>query len=79
MSTTKEKSQTAVDDLKRTVAELSPDELTSFSTWFDLYRHEHESDDWDRQMAADAEAGKLDKLIREAEEDIAAGRTHPLP
>ena len=35
-------------------------------------------DAWDRQMEADAKAGKLDKLWQEALEDIKAGRTKPL-
>jgi hypothetical protein len=30
---------------------------------------------WDRQLAADAQAGKLDALVREAQRDHRAGRT----
>ncbi len=39
---------------------------------------ELDDDAWDRQMEADAKAGKLDKLWAEALEDIKAGRTKPL-
>jgi hypothetical protein len=39
---------------------------------------ELDDDAWDRQMEADANAGKLDKLWNEALEDIKAGRTKPL-
>ena len=35
-------------------------------------------DAWDRQIEADAKAGKLDRLWQEALEDIKAGRTKPL-
>ena len=35
-------------------------------------------DEWDRQIAADAEAGRLDHLWQRALEDIEAGRTKPL-
>jgi hypothetical protein len=35
-------------------------------------------DAWDRQIAADAAAGKLDPLWRQALEDIEAGRAKPL-
>ena len=35
-------------------------------------------DAWDRQIEADAKAGKLDPLWQEAMEDIKAGRTKPL-
>jgi hypothetical protein len=33
---------------------------------------------WDRQIEADAKAGRLDKLWRAALKDIKAGRTKPL-
>jgi len=33
---------------------------------------------WDRQIEADANAGKLDKLWAEALDDIKGGRTKPL-
>ncbi|MBI4027990.1 MAG: hypothetical protein HY360_23600 [Verrucomicrobia bacterium] len=36
-------------------------------------------DAWDRQIEADAKAGKLDPLIREAVAEYRAGRTKPLP
>lgn len=35
-------------------------------------------DEWDRQIAADAAAGRLDHLIEEVRGDIAAGRCRPL-
>ena len=39
---------------------------------------ELDDDAWDRQIEADANAGKLDKLWAEALDDIKAGRTKPL-
>ena len=35
-------------------------------------------DAWDRQIEADAKAGRLDHLWQQALEDIEAGRTKPL-
>ena len=35
-------------------------------------------DEWDAEIEADYQAGRLDALIAEAREDIAAGRTKPL-
>ena len=35
-------------------------------------------DAWDRQIKADAKAGRLGHLWKEATEDIKAGRTKPL-
>ena len=70
----------SIDELEKVVSNLPPDEFERFSLWFDHYRQSRQEDDeWDRQMKADAEAGKFDDLIEEAEEDIAAGRTYPLP
>lgn len=33
---------------------------------------------WDRQIEEDAKSGKLDFLLEELDQDIAAGRTKPL-
>jgi hypothetical protein len=38
-----------------------------------------EDDDWDRQMAADAAAGKFDKWIAELDADAKAGLLRDLP
>jgi hypothetical protein len=35
-------------------------------------------DEWDRQIEADANAGRLDHLWQQAVSDIKAGRTKPL-
>ena len=35
-------------------------------------------DAWDRQMEADAKAGRLDFLWKEAPQEISAGKTRPL-
>lgn len=37
--------------------------------------HPFADDDWNRQMKADAAAGKLDQFHREAEAEYAAGKT----
>ena len=40
--------------------------------------HPPVDDDWDRQIKADATAGRLDRLVEEGRDDIAAGRCRPL-
>jgi hypothetical protein len=35
-------------------------------------------DDWDAQIESDYRAGRLDSLIAEVREDIAAGRVKPM-
>lgn len=44
-----------------------------------LHGIQFEDDDWDRQMKADASAGKFDKLIAEALADAKAGKTKSWP
>ena len=40
--------------------------------------HPFEDDDWDRQMKADATAGKFAAMNERAEQEYAAGRTRPV-
>ncbi|MBA2431989.1 MAG: hypothetical protein H0V56_07720 [Chthoniobacterales bacterium] len=35
-------------------------------------------DEWERQVARDSTSGKLDHLLADLDEDIAAGRVKPL-
>ena len=66
---------TKLEQIEKSVAELSKEELKAFAKWFE----ELQADLWDRQIEADAKAGRLDKLIAEkAKADHRAGRTRPL-
>ena len=65
---------TKLEQIEKSVASLSEEELKSFAEWFDELRWER----WDRQLERDVEAGKLDDLIGEARAEIAAGKTTPL-
>jgi hypothetical protein len=63
-----------VQELEKAVAKLSPEELAEFREWF----HAFEQDEWDRQIARDAESGRLDKFAEEAIADYKAGRVKEL-
>ena len=63
-----------VKELEKAVANLSPGELAEFRAWFQDY----DMDEWDRQIARDAAAGKLDKFAEEAIADYEAGRVKEL-
>ncbi len=65
---------TRVEELTQQVSALSPEELTAFQTWYLEFQNEM----WDRQIAADDAAGRLDHLIAEAMEDYAQGKVLPL-
>jgi hypothetical protein len=65
---------TTVDEISGAVKRLPKKELARFRKWF----AEYDANVWDRQLDADAQAGKLDALIREAQRDHRAGRTKRL-
>ena len=65
---------TTVAEISGAVQRLPTRELARFRKWF----AEYDAAVWDRQPAADAGAGKLDVLIREARRDHRAGRTKAL-
>lgn len=59
-----------VADLEMAVAKLPGEELSEFRRWFVQF----DSDAWDREIEADAAAGRLDKLAEQAISDFHAGR-----
>ncbi|PBB90128.1 MULTISPECIES: hypothetical protein [unclassified Mesorhizobium] len=65
---------TKLEQIEKSVAELSPEELEAFAAWFETLQ----ADLWDKQIEADAKAGRLDKLLAEARAEIAAGKLRDL-
>ena len=65
----------SVQEIEAAIQRLPPAEVAELAEWLDEYR----AADWDRRIEADAAAGKLDALVREAQDDITAGRVRPLP
>lgn len=63
-----------VQELETAVSQLSAEDLARFAEWFEDYK----ADEWDRQIKADALAGRLDALGRQADEDFEAGRVTEL-
>ena len=64
----------SVLELEQAISQLPAEELSQFAKWFEEYM----ADEWDKQIERDVAAGKLDHLIRKADEDIKAGRFTPL-
>jgi hypothetical protein len=64
-----------VAEIEEAIKKLPPEKIWQVGDWFDEYREQL----WDRQIEADAKAGKLDKLMEEAKQDYLAGRCKPLP
>ncbi len=64
----------SVEELEKAVAGLPPDKLAKFRAWFEAF----DAELWDRQIEEDAKSGKLDKIAKEALEDVTAGRFRKL-
>lgn len=65
---------TKIEKLEREIRGLSANELSSFRKWFAAF----DAANWDHQITADVEAGKLDALAAEAVADHEAGRSRKL-
>lgn len=64
-----------VEEIKSAIEQLSLEQRSQLARWMNGW----EDDDWDKQIAADFDAGKLDKLLEEVDEDVRAGRIRDLP
>ena len=65
---------TKLEQIEKSVAALSPEELKAFAAWFEAFQ----ADVWDMQIETDAKAGRLDKLAEQALAELRAGRVRPL-
>ena len=61
----------SIQEIETAVSQLTPEQLADFRAWF----AEFEAQRWDRQLEADAAAGRLDTLADEALRDLRKGRT----
>lgn len=64
-----------VAEIKEAIAKLSPEEYCELMAEL---RGPIPDDEWDKQMKADAAAGKFDEMNRRALEDFKSGRCDPL-
>ena len=54
-----------IDAIKKTIETLSPDDYGKLRQWFS----ERDWERWDEQIENDSKSGKLDFLVKEAEEE----------
>lgn len=59
-----------LEKLEERIRHLSAEELRKFREWF----AEFDARAWDKEIEADAKAGKLDKLVSEALSEHKSGR-----
>ena len=63
-----------LEHLEQQVLQLSPEDLAKFRAW--LIELDHQL--WDKQIEADAAAGKLNRLIAEAHAEFKAGKVREM-
>ncbi len=56
------------------VASLPAGELAEFSQWFEEFM----ADQWDKQIEQDVASGRLDTLLKQADQDYNNGNCKPL-
>ena len=64
----------SLQELEDAVSALPKTDLDTFAQWFEEFL----ADQWDRQIEADARAGRRDAAAEKAEKDFDNGRCTPL-
>ena len=65
---------TRIEEIENAVASLPVEENRQFRDWF----LERDWAQWDKQIQADSESGKLDFLVQEAKEEKSRGNLRDL-
>ena len=63
-----------IEDIEKAIAKLPPDQLAEFRAWFE----EFDAARFDQKIERDANAGKLDRLAKQAIEDLRKGHAREL-
>ena len=64
----------SVTEIKTEILQLLPSDMADLAQWFEAVQ----AVAWDRQMAEDVKAGRLDALVARAKARVAAGQCQPL-
>ncbi len=63
-----------VKEIESAIAQLPPAKMAELAQWFE----EFHARVWDAQIERDLKSGRLDSLLKEAEQDLDSGRCEPL-
>ena len=64
----------SIIEIENAIKKLPPEKVNELMDWF----AEYHSETWERQIAEDLEAGRLDSILDEVEAEIGAGLAKPL-
>lgn len=62
-----------IKEIETAIAQLPPSELAELAKWF----AEFQAQAWDERLERDVKGGRLDALMREAEQEFEQGRCEP--
>jgi UTP:GlnB (protein PII) uridylyltransferase len=63
-----------IKEIESAIAQLPPSEVAKLAEWL----AEFQAQLWDRQLEQDVSAGRLDELLKRAEQDFEQGQCEPL-
>jgi len=63
-----------IKEIESAISQLPPAELAELAKWFE----EFHAQIWDEQLEQDVKTGRLDALIKQAEQDFEQGQCEPL-
>lgn len=63
-----------LEQIQRAITQLPPKDLAKLMSWLEDYHAQV----WDKRIEDDLEAGRLDALLAEVEEECEAGPIQPL-
>jgi len=63
-----------IKEIESAIAQLPSSELAELAKWFAAFQAQA----WDEQLEQDVKSGRLDTLLKQAEQDFAQGQCEPL-
>ncbi|MDQ6695717.1 MAG: hypothetical protein M3014_15120 [Chloroflexota bacterium] len=63
-----------IKEIELAIAELPKSDLAELTTWFEEFL----AQSWDKKIEGDVQAGRLDALLQQVEDEFDAGRYQPL-
>jgi hypothetical protein len=63
-----------IKEIESAIAQLPTSELAELAKWFE----EFQARVWDEQLEQDVKSGRLDALLKQAEQDFEQGQCDPL-
>jgi hypothetical protein len=63
-----------IKEIESAIAQLPASELAELAKWFE----EFQARVWDEQLEQDVKSGRLDALLKQAEQDFEQGQCDPL-